>query len=185
MLVTLFTRMIAGAGDQTNCYFAPRVDKMGSHASQMAKAICIYSPWQFLYWYDRPEDSPRKKGGAGSAASVIKEIPDLSFYDALPTVWDDSKVIDGKIGEYGTIARRHGDDWYVGSLTNEARNLVLPLDFLNKNRQYEATIYWDDASLTTPTKLAIRKMKVNASTVLKMQIMTMNGLAIIIRPLKK
>src|SRR6185312_7462900 len=59
VLVTLFTRMIAGAGDQTNCYFAPRVDKMGSHASQMAKAICIYSPWQFLYWYDRPEDSPR------------------------------------------------------------------------------------------------------------------------------
>lgn len=182
VLVTLFTRMIAGAGDQTNCYFAPRVDKMGSHASQMAKAICIYSPWQFIYWYDRPEDSPRQTGGAGSSASVIREIPDLGFYDALPTVWNDSKVIEGKIGEYGTIARRNGDNWYIGSLTDEARKLVLPLDFLDKNRQYEATVYSDDASLMTPTKVAIRKMKVNASSVLKMNIMRRNGVAIIIRP---
>jgi len=182
VLITMFTRMIAGAGDQTNCYFAPRVDKMGSHASQMAKAICIYSPWQFLYWYDRPEGSPIQKGGAGATASVIKQIPDLSFYDALHTVWDDTKVIEGKIGEYGTIARRQGDNWYVGSLTSEARSLIIPLSFLNKNLQYEATIYSDDASLSTPTKVAIKKMKVNASTVLNMRIMSMNGLAIIIRP---
>ncbi len=185
VLITMFTRMIAGAGDQTNCYFDPRVDKMGSHASQMAKAICIYSPWQFLYWYDRPENSPREKGGAGSTASVIKEIPDLSFYEALPTVWDDTKVIEGKIGEYGTIARRRGDNWYVGSLTSEARSLMLPLGFLNKNRQYEATIYADDASLSTPTKVAIRKMRVNDSSVLKVQLRKMKGVAIIVRPLKK
>jgi len=185
VLITMFTRMIAGAGDQTNCYFAPRVDKMGSHASQMAKAICIYSPWQFLYWYDRPENSPREKGGAGSTASVTKEIPDLSFYDALPTVWDDTKVLEGKIGEYGTIARRHGDNWYVASLTSEERNLTIPLNFLNKTRQYEATIYADDASLSTPTKVAIKNMRVNFSSVLKMQLMKMNGVAIIIRPLKK
>ena len=185
VLITMFTRMIAGAGDQTNCYFAPRVDKMGSHASQMAKAICIYSPWQFLYWYDRPENSPREKGGAGSTASVTKEIPDLSFYDALPTVWDDTKVLEGKIGEYGTIARRHGDNWYVASLTSEERNLTIPLNFLNKTRQYGATIYADDASLSTPTKVAIKNMRVNFSSVLKMQLMKMNGVAIIIRPLKK
>lgn len=185
VLATIFTRMIAGAGDQTNCYFAPRVDKMGSHASQMSKAICIYSPWQFLYWYDRPDGSPIQKGGAGSTASVIKEIPDLSFYDALPTVWDDTKVIEGKIGEFGTIARRYRDNWYVGSLTSEARNLILPLDFLDKSKQYEATIYSDDPSLPTLTKVAVTKMKVNASSVLKMQLMRMNGLAIIIRPMKK
>lgn len=185
VLVTMFTRMIAGAGDQTNCYFAPRVEKMGSHASQMAKAICIYSPWQFVYWYDRPEDSPRKKGGAGASASVISEIPDLAFYDALPTIWDDTKVLEGKIGEYGTIARRNGDTWYVGTLTGQARSFQLPLNFLHKNKQYEATIYADDASLSTPTKLATRQMKVDASTILNIQLMTKNGQAIIIRPLKK
>lgn len=168
VLTTLFTRMIAGAGDQTNCYFAPRVKEMGSHASQMAKAICIYSPWQFLYWYDRP--------------AIIDEIPDLDFYDALPTVWDDTKVIEGKIGEYGTIARRKGKNWFIGSLTDQARNLVLPLHFLSPGMKYEATVYADDASLPTTTKIAIKKMKVNASTVLNMELMAKNGLAIIVRP---
>lgn len=183
-LTTMFTRMLAGAADVTNCYFAPRVDVMGSHASQMAKAICIYSPWQFIYWYDRPENSPRKKGGAGSTASVIDEIPDLSFYDALPTVWDDTKVIEGVIGEYGTIARRNGENWFIGSLTDKARKFVLPLDFLDKNKQYEATIYADDAALATPTKIAIKQMKVNAKTTLNITLMEKNGQAIIIRPIK-
>lgn len=185
VLVTMFTRMIAGAGDQTNCYFAPRVNKMGSHASQMAKAICIYSPWQFVYWYDRPEDSPRQMGGAGSTASIIAEIPDLGFYDALPTVWDDTKVLEGKIGEYGTIARKSGDIWYVGTITDKARDFNLSLHFLNKNSAYEATIYCDDAALSSPTKLTIRQMKVDATTILNIQLLTMNGQAIIIRPLKK
>ncbi|MEO8110489.1 MAG: glycoside hydrolase family 97 N-terminal domain-containing protein, partial [Ginsengibacter sp.] len=53
-ITTLFTRSIAGAADNTNCYFTARVDKMGSHVAQMAKAVCIYSPLQFLYWYDNP-----------------------------------------------------------------------------------------------------------------------------------
>jgi len=184
VLITMFTRMIAGAGDQTNCYFAPRVDKMGSHASQMAKAICLYSPWQFLYWYDRPIGSPIKIGGAGSTASVISEIPDLSFYDALPTVWDDTKVLEGKIGAYGTIARKSGDTWFVGTLTDQARSFSLPLNFLSKNKQYEATIYADDASLTTATKIAIKKIKVNVSTVLNINLLTKNGQTLIIRPVK-
>lgn len=183
-LATMFTRMLAGAADATNCYFAPRVKLMGSHGSQLAKAICIYSPWQFVYWYDRPADAPVRKGGAGSAASVIDEIPDLSFYDALPTVWDDTKVIEGKIGEYGTIARKSGDNWFVGSLTDSARSFELPLDFLDRSRKYEATVYADDISLKTATKVAIKKMNVGASTVLNVHLMAGNGQAIIIRPLR-
>ncbi|NQX41605.1 alpha-glucosidase [Pedobacter steynii] len=183
ILTTMFTRMLAGAADMTNCYFAPRVDKMGSHATQMAKAICIYSPWQFVYWYDRPPGSPINKGGAGSAASVIAEIPDLSFYDELPTVWDDTKVIAGKIGEYGTIARRNGNNWYIGSITDKERSFNLPLGFLNKNKKYEATVYADDASLQTATKVAIRRIEVDASTILNIKLLTKNGQAIIIKPL--
>mgnify|MGYP003948797739 CR=1 FL=1 len=179
----MFTRMIAGAGDFTNCYFAPRVNAMGSHASQMAKAICIYSPWQFVYWYDRPLGSPIQKGGAGSAAaSVITETPELSFYDALPTVWDDTRVIAGKIGEHGTIARKSGDNWYVGTLTDKPISFSLPLDFLSKGKRYQATVYADDPSLPGPTKIAIKQMNVDASTVLNIQLMEKNGEAIIIRP---
>jgi len=191
-LITIFTRMLAGAADATNCYFAPRVDQMGSHASQMAKAICIYSPWQFVYWYDRPAGSPLGKGGAGTNISaakatvpVITEIPDLAFYDDLPTVWDDTRVLNGKIGAYATIARRSGNNWYVGTLTDEARKFSLAFSFLKKNVKYEATIYADDASLQTDTKILIRRMKVDSATVLDIDLKNKNGAAIVIKALNK
>ena len=183
VLITMFTRMLAGAGDHTNCYFAPRVDeKMGSHASQMAKAICIYSPWQFIYWYDRTEESPRKKGVVGNnAPSVIVELPELSFYDALPTIWDNTKVLEGKIGEYGTIARKSGDNWFIGSLTDQPRKLSLNLNFLDKRNKFEATIYSDDASLDSPTKVGITKQMVTYESQLSFNLKQKNGLAIILK----
>jgi alpha-glucosidase len=182
VLITMFTRMLAGAGDHTNCYFAPRVDeKMGSHVSQMAKAICIYSPWQFIYWYDRPENSPRNKGGAGPTNPFIPEIADLSFYDVIPTVWDDTKVLEGKIGEYGTVARKNGDQWFIGSLTDQPRKLSLSMNFLDKNARYEATIYVDDALLPTPTKVKITKQMVTSNTMLTFNVNTRNGVAIILK----
>ncbi|QIL41347.1 glycoside hydrolase family 97 protein [Pedobacter sp. HDW13] len=191
-LITIFTRMLAGAADATNCYFAPRVNQMGSHASQMAKAICIYSPWQFVYWYDRPVGSPLGKGGAGTntsaaktAVPVIEEIPDLGFYDALPTVWDDTRVLEGKIGAYATIARRNGDNWYVGSLTDQARKFSLAFSFLKKNVKYEATLYADDDSLQTDTKIYIRRIKVDSATVLDLDLKNKNGVAIIIKALNR
>ncbi len=182
VLITMFTRMLAGAGDHTNCYFAPRVDeKMGSHVSQMAKAICIYSPWQFIYWYDRPDNSPRNKGGAGQTNPFIPEIADLSFYDALPTVWDETKVIEGKIGEYGTMARKSGENWFLGSLTDLPRSLKLSLKFLDKKAKYEATIYNDDSSMDTSTKVRIVKQIVTSASLLNFDLKNKNGIAIILR----
>jgi alpha-glucosidase len=53
-LANLFNRMIAGPADHTFCYYSGYVDETSSHASQLAKSICFFSPWQFLFWYDRP-----------------------------------------------------------------------------------------------------------------------------------
>ena len=141
-LITLFTRMLAGAGDNTNCYYAPRVaEKMGGHVSQLAKAVMLYSPLQFLYWYDRPEGSPGKKGGAGDSDGFIKNHPELEFYKNMPTVWDETKILEGKIGEYATIARRSGNDWFVGSLTgNEPRKCTIDFKFLDSGANYSATV---------------------------------------------
>lgn len=182
---TIFTRMIAGAGDHTNCYFADRVDqKMGSHASQMAKAICIYSPWQFLYWYDRPQGSPGKKGGAGGAEGTIPEIEDLRFYDELPTVWDNTKVIEGYPGKYVTIARKKGKKWYLGALAGtESYELSLKLDFLDEDTKYKATIFYDDSSLNSNTNLAIREIELTRQSLLEEKILKQNGLAIIFTPI--
>lgn len=185
LINTIFTRMVAGAGDQTNCYFAERVTgKMGSHASQMAKAICIYSPWQFLYWYDRPVGSPNK-GGAGGVIAAIPEIPDLEFYDRLPTVWNQTKVIDGYPGKLALIARKNADSWYLGAITGtEEYEMKLKLDFLEEGVNYEASVFSDDAALKSITNLKIEKLAVTKDSVLKYKILKQNGLAVIISPLK-
>ena len=182
---TIFTRMIAGAGDQTNCYFADRVrDNMGSNASQMAKAICIYSPWQFLYWYDRPVGSPIEKGGAGDDAVLpIPEIEDLTFYDQLPTVWDDTKVIDGYPGELAMIARKKEDAWFLGVITgNKTHAEPIGLDFLDDGRKYKATIYSHDDSLETLTQIKIKHIEVTSTDVISEKILEQNGLAVIFKP---
>jgi len=183
---TIFTRMIAGAGDQTNCYFAERVtEKMGSHASQMAKAICIYSPWQFLYWYDRPDGSSVSMGGAGGATGTIPEIPDLEFYDRIPTVWDQTKIIDGYPGERAVIAREKKGSWYIGAISgNHGFELKLKLGFLKSGIKYEAMVFSDDSTLKLETKLKIQKLTVNQSSILDYQILKQNGLAVIIAPIK-
>lgn len=89
-IYTLYNRMICGAGDYTNCFFAERVtEKMGGRAAQLAKRIAIYSPWQFIFWYDRPYKGLRSRdGGAGSTESVIKTDAITDFYCSIPVVWD-------------------------------------------------------------------------------------------------
>jgi len=182
-LNTLFTRMIAGAGDNTNCYYAPRVSEtMGGKAAQMAKSIMLYSPWQFLYWYDRPEGSPVKIGGAGMTTGIVEENEDLSFYDALPTVWDDTKVLEGTIGEFATIARKNGNDWFIGALTATSdRELQLELNFLEEKSNYEATIYYQDKGNLDNNTVSIEKVEVNKDSVILREIIGNSGLAVIIR----
>jgi len=127
-LILPFTRMLAGAGDYTVCYYSNRIKT--THAHQLAASVVFYSPWQFLFWYDRP--------------SYYRGEPEIEFFDHLPTVWDDTRVIHGKIGEYITIARKRGDEWYVGSMNGiNRRKLKIPLTFLEKGKQYLAHIYSD------------------------------------------
>lgn len=179
-LITLFTRMLAGAGDNTICYFAPRVtEKMGGHVSQLAKAVMLYSPWQFLYWYDRPQGSPGRTGGAGSSEGYIQDVPELEFFKNMPTVWDETKVIEGKIGEYATIARKSGSDWFLGSLTgNTGKTVQINLDFLDEQSDYEAVIYSHDSDSESSTNVKIEKRKVNAGSVLNFEIAGNSGLAV-------
>ena len=174
-ITTLFTRMIAGAADNTNCFFTGRVDRMGSHAAQMAKAVCIYSPLQFLYWYDHPAADAAKPPAEGE----ILEVPELAWFDALPTSWDDTRVLEGDMREYATIARRKGRNWFIGSLSGQSpREVVLPLGFLEKGRKYTATIYTHDTTLQTATHIRIRKIAVRRDSVLKLPVAARDGVAI-------
>jgi len=183
VLKTVFTRMIAGAGDHTNCYFAGRVDeRMGSHASQLAKLVCVYSPWQFVYWYDRPLDSDISEIGAGGSRNRILDVPELAFIDEVPTVWDDTRVIDGYPGEFAIIARRSGNLWFIGALNgSQDRDYKIPLDFLTPGDNYEATLYYDDPDAGTITGVGIQKQIISSTDYITRRISAGNGLAIIIK----
>ncbi|MHA4808403.1 glycoside hydrolase family 97 protein [Flavitalea flava] len=178
-----FTRFIAGPADHTICYYHrpelkqrlaeaqnPRVMKTTS-GHQLALAAIFYSPLQFLYWYDLPSDSQNE--------------PELEYFDHISTVWDDTKVMGGVIGQYITVARRKGEDWFVGTVTNtDARSLSLPLIFLTSGKKYEASIYYDDPASKVRTKVSIKRLKVDSSTVLDTHLIASGGQAIWIRPAK-
>lgn len=182
-LTILFTRMLAGAGDNTICYYDGRVDENASHAYQLAKSVCFYSPWQFLYWYDRPGSSPRRAGGAGGGRNVIGDEPELEFFDHVPTFWDDTKVIHGQIGEYAVLARRSGESWFIGCMNgNEPHTLDVPLDFLDKGRRYIAHIYTDDPAVSTRTRVKISRCIVDSSSILKAILAPRGGQAVRIVP---
>lgn len=167
---TLYNRMICGAGDNTNCYFAERVTaRMGGRAAQLAKLIALYSPWQFVYWYDRPEKAPRKAGGAGSAESVIKTDIATRFYNSIPTVWDDTRFMDGKMGDYAVVARRSGSDWYISVLNaGEKKQVSVPLDFLKDMTAYNATLYYQ-APGKKKDVVSIKTMKLQSSLTLDVE----------------
>lgn len=179
-ITTLFTRCIAGAADNTNCYFTNRVDKMGSHVAQMAKAVCIYSPLQFLYWYDKPVPDSAKTGNEGE----IQEVAELAWFNQLPTVWDETKVLEGDMEDFATIVRRSGDDWFLGSLNGiTPRKVNWNCNFLDKGKKYKAVIYTDDSTMNTTTKVKMRTMTIDYHSKISLNISARNGVAVHIFPL--
>lgn len=182
-LAVLFTRMLAGAADNTVCYYDKRVEANASHAYQLAKPVCLYSPWQFLYWYDRPPASPPKAGGAGNTETSTGDEPELEFYDRLPTVWDDTRVLQASIGEYALIARRSGDAWYIGFMNSgKDRQLDLPLTFLVPGRRYTAHVYSDDPAQPTRTKVRVDRIAVTSGSTLTCKAAARGGQAVRIEP---
>ena len=170
-----FTRFIAGAADYTFCYYARKefgrtgrsIQNTPGH--QLALPVIYYSPLQFLYWYDSPRD--------------YQGEPELAFWDALPVTWDDTRVLAGEIGKYVAVARKSNNNWFVGCITNtEARELKLPLDFLEPGKKYEATQYFDDPGTKTRTHVGISKQKVDNKTVFNLKLSASGGTAFLIKP---
>jgi alpha-glucosidase len=130
-----FCRYPAGAADYTPCYYNNRIKN--THAHQLALPVVFYSPAMYLFWYDQP--------------SAYEGEPEVEFWHDLPTVWDETRVLQGQIGEYASVARRTGTVWYVGTITNEEpRELAVQLDFLSPGTEYDAFICQDGASPESP-----------------------------------
>ncbi|QIP14252.1 glycoside hydrolase family 97 protein [Spirosoma aureum] len=162
-----FTRYLAGAGDYTVCYYDKRLKN--THAHQLAMNVISYSPLQSVFWYDKPA----QYGGE----------PEIEFFEKVPTVWDETKVIHDAIGEYVTIARRSNNDWFVGTISNnDGRSLKLPLDFLPKGKTYTAHIYSDDPTVQTKTQVRVSVKKVKAGQSLDMTLLPKGGQAVWLTP---
>jgi alpha-glucosidase len=162
-----FTRYIAGSADYTVCYYDKRIKP--THAHQLAMAVVSFSPLQWIFWYDKP--------------SLYKNEPEIEFFRHVPTVWDDTKVVNGEIGKFATIARRSGDDWFIGTINgSEKRQLEIPLDFLDPGKSYVAHIYTDDDSATTRTKVGIETRPVDTNTIIEADLNKGGGQAVWITP---
>jgi alpha-glucosidase len=138
--VTLpFIRMVAGPMDFTpgamrnaqEAQFAPVFDRpmsLGTRVHQMAMYVVFESPLQML---------------ADSPSNYEREPECTAFIAGVPTTWDETHVISGEVGEWIALARRKGDVWYIGAMTDwTARELELDLSFLGPGI-WEAEIFVD------------------------------------------
>ncbi|MBC8988010.1 glycoside hydrolase family 97 protein [Pedobacter sp. N36a] len=159
-----FIRMVAGPVDYTQgamrnankdnfrtVYTEPM--SQGTRCRQLAEYVVFESPLNMLC------DAP---------SNYIKEPECTKFIAAIPTVWDEVIPLDSKIGEYVAIARRKGDTWYVGALTDwTARDIVLDLSFLEAG-SYEAEIFKDGINVDKVAedyKREVKKVLVTESKV--------------------
>lgn len=100
----------------------------GTRCRQLAEYVIFESPLNMLC------DSP---------SNYMREPECTGFIAEIPSVWDETAALDGKIAEYIAMARRSGDVWYVGAMTDwNARDMTLDLSFLGEGN-YEMTVYRD------------------------------------------
>ncbi|GAA3201277.1 glycoside hydrolase family 97 catalytic domain-containing protein [Actinocorallia longicatena] len=171
-----FTRFMGGPADYTpgvlNVLWDPSKQNtrvQTTSAAQLALYPTFFSPMQMLA--DTPEN--------------YAAHPGFAYLKDMPATWDESHVLDGVIGDYTTTARRSGDTWYLGAITDENdRTLQVPLSFLSGGTFVAET--YADAQDTTwkgdPLPVEIRRTLVRSSTRLSMSLVAAGGQAVKIRP---
>lgn len=132
-----FTRFLSGAADYTFCYKGypedyPLMTKLKTtKAHQLAIATIFYSPIQHIFWSGVPE-------------LFTKKI-EIEYFKWLPTAWDDFCVLNASPGEYFSIAKKKGEEWFVAAITNsQKRDISIPLHFLETNKSFNVIFYKDD-----------------------------------------
>jgi alpha-glucosidase len=169
-----FTRMVAGPLDYTPGGFnnvteddfvgrdkSPMI--MGTRAQQLALYVVFQTPFQMV------SDSPQ----------AYAHQPEFQFIHDVPTQWDSMHVLNKEPGEFVTIARSHGKEWYLGSITNwTPRELHVSLGFLGAGR-YTAEVYQDGVDAGShPKHVAIKRQVVRRGDQLTLRLAAGGGCAI-------
>jgi alpha-glucosidase len=169
-----FTRMLSGPMDYTPGGFNNATPEgfvardenpmvMGTRAQQLALYVVFEEPLAMI------SDAP----------SAYADQPSFKFIKDVPTAWDETRVLNGMPGEFVTIVRRKGREWYLGSLTNwTARDLDVPLSFLGSGK-FRAEFYEDAADAgKNPTHVLIRQQNVKGSDTITLHLASGGGCAI-------
>jgi glucan 1,4-alpha-glucosidase len=180
--IVAFTRMLAGPIDYTPGIFDIKFDNYKKNnqvnttiAQQLALYVVIYSPVQM-------------------AADLIENYqgnPALQFIRDVAVDWQKTKVLNGEIGDFVTIARKakNSENWFIGGITDEnSREMDIALKFLSPNTIYEATIYEDAENAhwdNNPTALTIRTLKIKNNSRMKLKLASGGGFAISLKPIIK
>lgn len=180
-----FMRLLGGPMDYTPGIFEMNISSFSptnkSHvnstlANQLALYVTMYSPLQMA------ADFPEHYNKFADAFQFIKDV-------AID--WDESKYLEAEPGDYITVARKakETNNWFIGNVNGETpRTSKIKLDFLDKGKTYEATIYADakDAHYkTNPQAYTIRKVKVNSKSQLSQYAAPGGGYAVSIVEIKK
>ena len=172
--IVAFTRMLAGPIDFTPGVFDIEIPSKENNrvsttlAQQLALYVVIYGPVQMAC--DLPENYEGK--------------PALQFIRDVGVDWDESKVLNGEVGDYVSIARKEREtgNWFVGGITDEnAREVTIDFDFLDDGVEYEAIIYKDaeDANYeNNPTAITIEDIDIGKDSSLTVQMAEGGGFAI-------
>jgi alpha-glucosidase len=131
---------------------APSPMTMGTRCNELAMLVVYESPLQVLC--DAPYNYRNSPQG-------------IDFLRIVPTTWDETRVINAAVGDYITTARRLGEEWYIGTMTDgDARDLEIPLSFMEEGKY--VAIIWQDAedADTEPTHLEKIEQQVDRNTVI-------------------
>jgi alpha-glucosidase len=159
-----FARFTAGPADYTPALLSERIGN--TYAHQLALPVIFFSPLQCLFWLgERPFEQPDR--------------PEYAFWRGLPTTWDQTRLPQARIGAYVVVARRKGDVWYLGVITNQAgRELEIPLDFLAPGR-WQADCFLDDPQASGPRRgIALDRRDVGQGDSLKLLLCPGGGAAV-------
>lgn len=177
----VFTRMLMGPmdytpgglrntakGDFSPCYNFPEVQ--GTRAHQAAMYVVYFAPLQML---------------CDSASEYLKSPEILKFMAETPTTWDETRVLEGKIGKYVVIARRSGEDWYIGGMCDwDGKEVDIDLSkILLPDTEYKAEIISDGANagrVGTDFKYCVKSL--TSADKLKLKMAPGGGFAVKLSP---
>jgi alpha-glucosidase len=177
-----FTRMFMGPMDYTpgamlnsgaEKNFAPVFDRpmsLGTRTHQLAMYVVYESPLQML---------------ADSPSHYLREPEVMEFLGPVPSVWDETRVLDAKLGDYVLVARRRGTDWYVGGMTDwTARDMEVDFSFLG-NGNFRLTAFADGPNaLRSGSDYSKSVSTINKGTKLRIKLESGGGWAARVIPIK-